>query len=311
MGKTLFVSTYYNNPAFMGLQLACLREFVRGEWDFRVVNDAGDDTRCLFSGAAATVEIEREAERLRLVCERVPQGVHENESRGGLVPDGLPASHPTERHRACLHWIFKNHKRLGFDGYDHFVLMESDMFFAKEVNAREYFSGHDITAPMRKGCELVRTGDPDQYWPERIKGVERITVDFFPMYFFAVDMRVVKNLETINIGGFAGTDTGGQTCFFLEDNPGYTVFPMLMSDTREYQVQFISKTRPDESAEIIHYRAGSNWDCQSKDYYDEKLERLFEAFIPGVKTRSTAATTVELKSRDGQHSFLPKNRVSS
>jgi hypothetical protein len=304
--KTLFVSTYYNNPAFMELQLKCFRKFVRGEWDFFVINDAASDTKCLFSENKASDKIQKEAQRLNLSCINVPQSVHKNKSEGGLVPDTLPSSHPTERHRACLHWILKNHKQFGFDKYDYFVLMESDMFFARDINADEYFSKFDIIAPMRKNCTLSKTNDQNQYWPDRIKDINQVTIDFFPMYFFAANMNTVKNLETINIGGFAGTDTGGQTCFFIEDNPGYSIFPMFIADTKDYQIQFISKTKPDELAEIIHYRAGSNWDWQTKEYYNEKLNRLFNVFIPGIK-KPDNPLTVELKSKDGQHSFFPDN----
>jgi hypothetical protein len=82
-----------------------------------------------------------------------------------------------------------------------------------------------------------------------------------------------------------------------------------------YQVDFFAKEpsiingnlprteSSDESAEFIHYRAGSNWDYQSIQYYNEKMRRMFNKYIPCINVNIPKPKN-DLKSRDGEHVFL-------
>src|SRR3990167_6636067 len=108
MKTVLIVTTSYNNPAFIELQKKCFDKFILDDFDFAVANDSDFNTKSLISGGNANAEIIHECERIGLRHIRVPQNIHNNIKDGGLVPDGLPANHPTERHRATLHWILKN-----------------------------------------------------------------------------------------------------------------------------------------------------------------------------------------------------------
>lgn len=297
--KTLFISTYYNNPAFVGLQFRSLKGSFVGDYDFLVANDAAEDTVSIVDGKPAAQEIQKECSAYGVLHVRVPQEVHACEADGGLVPDGLPAQHPTERHRACLHWILQSEV---YSGYDILVLAESDMFPRVPVNVKEYLGDLDILGTGRKDVVLKRTDDPNQYWPKALKETE-VTLSFMTMYLTVFNLRTVTNLRDMNIGGFAGTDTGGQTGLFLRDNPQYKYGLINIGGSYEDQVDFFSKDRPDESAEFVHYRGGSNWDHQSKEYYNEKLSRMLRKYVPFLADSAPASAGRDLTSRDGEHVF--------
>ncbi len=303
MKNTLFVSTYYNNPAFIELQLKSFTKFVEDDFDFIVIDDSTDSTKSLVTGNLVKEEFHNECKKLGIKFYEVPQNIHATHSNGGLVPDGLPANHPTERHRACLHWIFKNNKLLGFDQYKTVVLTESDLFIKKPINISNYMDGYDIIGTGRTNTRLVKETNTTQYWPEQIKDINEITIDFLTMYLTFFNTQKIKNLEEINIGGFAGTDTGGQSHFFFANNPEYKKLFLKIGNNKDDQLDFFSKEQPSEyESEFIHYRGGSNWDHQSIDYYNEKLNRLFKKYIPEFhKNNSTLKSN--LTSRDGEHTF--------
>lgn len=288
----------------MELQLNSLKQFVEDDFELVVMDDSEDNIKSLLSTNRARDEIKNEASRLGLRYIQVPQNVHANVSDGGLVPNGLPANHPTERHRAHLHWIFKNHRNLGFDKYDTFVLIESDMFVKKPLNVSSYMENYDLMGPGRKNVRITKKEGPDQLWPDELKDVAEVTFSFFPMYMLFVNMKTVHNLDILNIGGFAGTDTGGQTGLFIRNNPNYKCCFMDIGSNKNYQIDFFSKeSASDEDAEFVHYRAGSNWDHQSIGYYSEKLNRLLKHFVPSL-TFALPEPTQDLSSRDKEHTFV-------
>lgn len=299
----LFIPTYYNAPHFMEYQLKSFNMFVEDKFDVAVMDDASSDTKSLLSGKNAQQEIYEESQKLGLKYFKVPQTVHTSEREGGLVPNGLPTGHPTERHRACMHWIIKNHKNLGFNKYERIVFMESDMFIRKKINIKHYMENYDFIGPGRKNLYLKNAGNATQYWPEELKHLNDITIDFFPMYMLMVNMEKVNNLETLNIGGFAGTDTGGKTCVFIRNNQQYKYYYMDIGSNIEYQLDFFAKVgTKEEDAEFVHYKSGSNWDYQSIEYYREKFNRLLNKFIPEFNHHSKSIDR-DLMSRDKEHTF--------
>ena len=196
---TLFIPTYYNAPHFMEFQLRSLRLFIQNDFEMVVVDDSKNDTKCLLSDRLARAEISNESKRLGLRRIQVPQNIHKTILHGGLVPNGLPADHPTERHRACLHWLLRNHKSLGFDKYDTLAMIESDMFVRKSMNIKNYIEDYDLMGPGRTNVCLRQDPGIDQQWPAELKNSNEITISFFPMYMLFVNMRIVQNLEDFDI----------------------------------------------------------------------------------------------------------------
>lgn len=303
--KTLFLATYYNNHFFAKLQLASLQKFITSPWDFAIVDDASPDVRSLLGGGLSTDDIQQQAKTLDLRYIRVPQSVHASHSNGGLVPDGLPVDHPTERHRACLHYLLQNMKSLA-EGYDFVVLMESDLLVRKLIDIPSYMEGHAIAGTGRKSVHLRRTRQNERHWPYAYSHEDDVIVDFFTMYLLMVDLRKVTNLEEMDAGGFAGSDTGGKTSVFLRRHPEYSPCFINISGNTNFQVDIFSKGDPsDEDAEFVHYRAGTNWDYQSTDYYLEKLNRMLKYFVPPLYDGAPLSAQ-KLTSRDKEHSFLPE-----
>lgn len=303
--KTLFISTHYNAPHFIKFQVESFNIFIKNDFEIVIMDDSRNNMKSLFSERIASEEIYEESQKYDLRYIRVPQSIHTTISNGGLVPDGLPCDHPTERHRAHLHWIIKNHKILGFDKYNIIVFIESDMFAKKSIDIESYMGDYDLMGPGRKNIHLVREKqNPNQEWALQSQHLDEITISFFPMYMLFVNMQRVNNLETLDVGGFAGTDTGGKTYFFLQDNPQYKYFFMEIINNREYQIDFISKFAfTGKEADFIHYRAGSNWDYQNEEYYQEKLKRLFRDFVPEIKY-DYHLLKHNLISRDKEHTFF-------
>lgn len=300
MKKTLLLSTYYNAPHFLELQQQSFNLFMNDEFDFYIFDDSDDNTQAILSGIHARTSIIDECDRLNIIRIPVPQSVHACVKDGGLVPDGLPASHPTERHRACLHWILKDgFKKLNISDYDAVVLMESDMMLRRSVSFINILNHHDLLGTGKKNRTMVNRRDPDQFWPERIADLDEITIDHFNMMLTIFNPNIVSDIDEMDIGGFAGTDTGGKTHFFMSDRDYRCNFLHVFNDL-DKQVDLFAIDDV-SNPEFVHYRAGSNWDYQSVEYYKEKLNRMLNEYIPDMGNRPESDK--KLTSRDGEHTF--------
>lgn len=321
--KVLFTSTYYNNPAFIELQLKSLKLFLTEEFIFLVMDDSATDTVSMIDGSPAEQAIKAECERLGVQYAKVPQHIHTNKSKGGLVPDGAPAGHPTERHRACLHWILQNNKTIGWDNYDYVMLSESDLLLRKPVEIHKLMIDgiRTIAGTGRKKYEVNRTIGDDAEWPTEHAGKMQVTIDFFTMYLLIFRMhhhpklhcQPIKNIETMDIGGFGGTDTGGKTSLLLAQLQKSDYHFIEIAGNTDYQVDFFKNVdifnehqNFEETAQFVHYRGGSNWDYQSQEYYWEKFYRMLKQYVPELYDASTARhSATNLTSRDKQHTFKP------
>ena len=303
MGKILILTTYYNNPNFIKLQRESFYEFIEDEWEFIVIDDSEPNVMSLASGEPIGNDIKAECDRLGLKCVKVPKSVHKSKSEGGLVPDGLPANHPTERHRACLHFILSNLSTLESEKYDLILLTESDVFIKKHINFHDYMGDHDLLGTGRSTM-VHRTDDPNQVWVEEIEHLKQVWINFFTMYLLLINPKKVKNIEQMDIGGFGGTDTGGKTSFYLDKNPQLKWGFLEIGHNKDDQIDVFSKEKGvDElGSEFIHYRGGSNWDYQSIDYYNEKLNRMLKKYVPELYNNQPTHLKT-LTSRDGEHTF--------
>ncbi len=301
--KVLYVSTYYNASHFIELQTSLLKRYCASDVEFVVADDADDHVKSILTPGLARDNIQGECSRLGVRHVRVPQHIHEVKSAGGLVPDGLPPSHATERHRACLHWIFKNYKKINVNDCDLFVITDSDVLVRRQVDFGQYMEGFDIVGTGR-GSHVVRTYSSSQYWPDDVPEIRDATeadLKYLNMYMAMFDLRKVHNLDTIDIGGFAGTDTGGKSHFFIKN---YTYDFLNHHRDFENQLHLISKNGASrEDWGFVHITAGgSNWDLQSVEYYKEKLRRAFLLYIPEYPPIFEACSH-DVSSRAGTHTF--------
>ena|SRR6185436_4227064 len=300
------IATYYNNPHFITVQLAAFEKYLREDFKLYVFNDAEDDTHSiLHPDRLARADLMNEAKNLGVEHVLVPQSIHAPVSDGGLVPHGLPANHPTERHRATLHWILSCQQEL-FDQHEFIIIMESDAFPCRPIYPYKMLGRADepipvdIIATMRLSHKV--TYSKEQLWPVELRGVQECVLDFFTMYFFMFRTSTVRNLDTLNIGGFAATDTGGMSHFFIQNNfPRYRILNMPISGDRDKQLDFFYLNQGDTEPSFVHYRGGTNWDRQSVEYYSAKLRGALKEYFP--ECWDGTVLTRDVSSRDGESTF--------
>jgi len=212
----------------------------------------------------------------------VPQSVHNFIDLGGLVRRDDPninLHHPTERHQAVLRYILNNYKKLGFDQYKTVVLMDADMFFKKPINISEYMEDYDMLGSWREQDTFI----PADNHSDDIVALAGKHIKFFTLCLLFINMEKLKDcLETLDNRSYIKvTDTGGRTHRFIEENPQYKFGFLKDFNSGEYRVDFFSKTTTiQDDAEIIHYRAGSNWSLENIVYYKAKLNNMLKRFLP-------------------------------
>ncbi len=320
--KILFTSTYYNNPAFIELQLLSLQKFCVQPFDFLVMDDSEDETKSLVTGGCATTEIKAECERLGVKYHKVPAWIHANKINGGLVPNGEPANHPTERHRACLHWILANTQLLGWGAYNYVALAESDMLLRKFVDFHQIMNQGvlQLCGTGRSNTQVNRKNPNQSDWPAEYAEHSNVTIDFLTMYLTIFNIDKPINFKALDITGFGGTDTGGCTSLLLRHMEYCRDYKFIeISGNTDYQVDFFytnmlgfgqqatSGQSFEAEAQFVHYRGGSNWDYQTQEYYWEKFYRMLRQYVPDLYNAGTARhSTTTLTSRDKEHSFKPE-----
>lgn len=303
MKNTLFVATYHNNPHFIEYQFRSFQKFVQDEFEFAVLDDSEDTTRSILSGNLAREDIRNECVKWGAKHIAVPQSIHAYYSQGGYVPDENPTTHhPTERHQACIRWLFKNYRQLGFDQYKTMVLLDADVFIKQPINISQYMEYEIIGTGRTQAIDLPLGQFPDKMFPPRVKAINGTVINFLTLYIMLINLEKVNNLETMDIGSWPATDTGSKTNFFIKDNPQYVCSYLNERHDSEYRIDVISKSNnyTADSAEFIHYRAGSNWLYESTDYYREKLNRVLKRYLPDIAP-NIPNTQQEFRSRDGEH----------
>jgi len=315
MKNTLFIATYFNNSHFIEFQIKSFQTFVKDEYDFVVIDDSADGTVSILSNGSARDDIKNECQKYGVRHIPVPQIVHNFLADGGLVINDAPdinLHHPTERHQACLRWLFNNYKQLGFDEYKTLVLLDADMFFKKPINISEYMENYDMMGSGREQIINIASLDYERQnrVSQEVKNLDGQKLEFFTLCLLFINMQTVLNLDTIDNRSFRViTDTGGRTKCFVENNPQYKFLFLKDWNSAEYRVDFFSKDGPravdgsENSPEIIHYRGGSNWDYQDKDYYCEKLYRMFKKYIPELDIPSSLQANRDVISRSREHIF--------
>jgi hypothetical protein len=303
MKNTLFISTYYNNPHFIELQAKTFKKFVEDDFDFTVLDDSTDSVTSILSGNLARTEIRSECEKYNVGYVHVPQSIHAYYSQGGYVPnENETVTHPTERHQAILRWLFKNYKQLGFDQYKTLVLFDADVMFRQPVKMSEFMEYDIIGTGRTQYIDLPLGKFSDAMFSDKVRSVNHTTINFLTFFILFLNLQKINNLETLDVGSWPATDTGSKSNFFIKENPQYTISYLHEVHDSKCRVELVSKNKiiDKKNAELIHYRAGSNWSYENKDYYREKMNRMLNEFIPDFATESTTLQH-DLVSRDGEH----------
>jgi hypothetical protein len=303
MKKTAFVSTYYNNAHFIELQSKCLYKNILDSYDFIVLDDSEDDTKSLLTNKNSNQEIIEECEKHGARHIRVPQSIHAYERDGGYVPNhNASTNHPTERHQAVLRWLFKNYKSLGLNNYEYLALTDADVFIKKPLKMEDYMEYDIVGTGRTQTIDLPLGKFPDNMFSSKVKTLNGKTIYFFTFFIMFFNLKTVKNLSEIDVGSFPATDTGSQSHFFIQENKQYTFHFLSERHDSDVRIDVASKNSSfdADSAELLHYRAGSNWSYESSDYYKAKLNLMLKKYLPDF-TDDQSSISFPVKSRDGVH----------
>ncbi len=303
MKNTLFISTYFNNAHFIELQSGCFKKFIEDDYDFAVIDDSEDTTRSILSGNLSRDDIRSACEKHSIRHIQVPQSIHAYYSNGGYVPNENPTTnHPTERHQAVIRWLFKNYKELGFDQYKTLALLDADVLFKQKTNIANFMEYDIIGTGRNQAINLPLGKFPDNMFSEKVRNINGQVIYFLTFFILFLNMQKINNLETLDVGSWPETDTGSKSNFFIKENPQYTHSYLNERHVREYRIDVISKnnTFDEDSAELIHYRAGSNWLYEKNDYYQAKLNGMLKRYLPEF-CADNYVQHYDLTSRDGEH----------
>ena len=156
--------------------------------------------------------------------------------------------------------------------------MDADILIEKDINFKQILGDHDLAAPFNQHKVQQDPSNPNQWWPPQYKHVTEPFTAKWPIPIFLM-LNAKKNpniIHQVNIGGFGGTDTGGLIHFLIEENQ-LNYKPLRVGAVQEEQIDIGSDS---DRRIFVHFRGGSNWDGQSRNYYYEKLFRMFKKYRP-------------------------------
>jgi len=260
--QNLLIMTYsFNRPDFIEVQDKTFKKFLKDDYTFIVFNDAPQEE--------VSNRIIETCNRLNLRCIRIPQAIH-NAPYLERWP-GEDYNHPSVR---CSNVVQYSLNTLGFDHDGIAMIIDSDMFLVKEFCVQEFLNGFDI-AGVLQGREHV---------------------EYLWIGLVLLNMHTLPDRKTIsfNCGKVDGVpvDAGGQTYHYLKNHPEIMKKTI---DNHYYSPDFIVSEDTHENVKFLfsheckgfefllnnsffHYRAGTNWNYESKEYHEKKTA-AFNAFI--------------------------------
>ncbi len=260
--KNVLIMTYsFNRPDFIEIQDKTFKKFLKDDYTFVVFNDASQEE--------VSNQIIETCNKLSLPCIKIPQSIHDAPYLQRWPGENY--NHPSIRNSNVVQFSLDT---LGFDHDGIVMMIDSDMFLIKEFCVQDFLDGFDVA------------GVPQS----------RQHINYIWIGLVFLNMETLPDKKTINfncgkIDGI-GVDPGGQTYHYFKNHP--EVMPKLI-DNQFYPSDFIVSETTHENVKFLfshgctnfecmlndsffHYRGGSNWDNQSKEYHEGKTAVL-NAFI--------------------------------
>jgi hypothetical protein len=273
--KVLIFTYSYNRPDFIEIQYKTFKKFLLDDYEFVVFNDATDSS--LFT------QIDDTCKKYNIKCVPIPQQIHD------------PVYDPSIRNCRVVQYSLDV---MGFAHDDIVALIDSDMFLISKFSIREYLAGFALAG-----------------WPQ-----QRNNINYLWIGLVFLDMRTMPNKKSINFGcGLIDgqrVDSGGYTYYYLHENPEakvrylenvFYVKNFFCSyclennqDICDHKINAMNKLKFSEpliqlvthgknstmevylNNTFLHYRAGSNWNCESVEYHQHKtnmLNRFVESLV--------------------------------
>lgn len=282
--QVLIITTAYNRPDFIELQAKTFRKFLKDDFRFVVFNDAREKTM--------QRRIENTCSLWDVECINIPQEIHD---RPYLLRDGNNDFHnPSVRNCNAVQYALDT---LGFAHNGIVAVVDSDLFLVKNFSLKNYLKGYQLAGLHQQ-----------KSWGGTLIPYLWIGIVF-------MDMSLLPQKETINFncGKISGitVDAGGFTHYYLKSHPELKIqyFDQVHSSSiscrdcvqarnektcthnrlqlqergfDNHQIAALQAGLHDVEFFIkgtfFHYRAGTNWNQQSKEYHETK-SRLLNLYI--------------------------------
>ena len=279
--KTYILAAHCNNLHYIDFQYKSLKKYFKGEYEYIVINDAkefGDITN--FNQHTMKEKIENKCNELGIKCFNVPQHLHHN--RKTLFPNTSEPStdHPSARNAVAIQYGFNMYCNMN-DGY--LIVIDSDMFFYNDININDIMENYDIA-----GCGQGKRSDSHY-------------VEYLWIALCIFNLKTCKNLNEFywDCGKVhdVSVDAGGQSYHYIQQYKpkisylGWNYYIDMMSyknDELEPKVvqsldeNFNSSCGPKEvfrKLNIIHLKAGSNWDNKGIMHHTKHYEIVNKIFF--------------------------------
>ena len=279
------ITVVVNNPVFIEIQHYTLKQYVKGDYEFIVFNDAKNFPDYT-NGNDSTIkkQIEDICNKLNIKCINIPNEHHKVKTSVSC------------RNADSLNYMLEYQK----ENPDKYLSLDSDMFLVDDFDINKY-SNYD--------CAIVLQSRNDHKTNYFWNGI----------YYF--DMTKMKNLELLNWNPCQGCDTGGMTQEWLKRQMENTPIPntdeirwtdkvfhtnniyfikhlwscswninelpkKLEKNTK--MIDFITNDPRNKNNKyfceiydnvFLHYRAGSNWIGEGMDLHQKLTELLKNALL--------------------------------
>ena len=238
------VTAVVNNPVFIEIQHAALKEHFKGEYEFIVFNDAKAFPDSTNEGNPRIRDIIIDTcSRLNIRCIPIPND-HHRTSRDY-----------SKRAADSMNFIARYQR----ENPDKYLLLDSDMFPVVDFNVDKYSNYTSAVVPQERGG---------------------VTYIWNGLYYF--DVPSMKRHDAIDWNVSPGCDTGGMMCEWLSLQPPTDVYsirhlwscswsesdiPAPLNDNKSL-VAFLRSDPRNQNGKFfcelydgifLHYRAGGNW----------------------------------------------------
>jgi hypothetical protein len=245
-----------NRSDFIGLQMRSFQRHLQEEFELTVFNNAQFDTTggADYSGLHKAAQ-EAGARMIDIVkTPGLVKRCQDIELSCSIFNHAGLYSNANVAHAYALCWAWENviSRELG-----PIAILDSDVFLIQPLKLTDALNPHVMrNVPDGKPHEDGRTFR--YMWPT----------------FCLADMFRLPNPETLNwwCGRIEGVpvDVGGQTYHYFQAHPNLDVAPI---GRKHFQAEDYDEFYLDGKT-ILHYRSGSNWNHQSREYHRKKTEWL-------------------------------------
>ncbi len=283
--EKLLIFTYsYNRPDFIEIQQKTFNKFLQDDYTFVVFNDAVDPIIAL--------EIQQKCKELGIKCIDIPQHIHKSHN-------------PSDRNGAVVDFSLD---KLGYQHNGMVILLDSDLFLVKEFSIVNYMQDFPLSgvAQARTDGEIVidylwvgivfidmsklPNKESLRFSPGNIRGIN-VDTGGFSHFYLSQNRSVPIKYMNMSYVSQAHRDLTDATCLEYhqtQEFPCSHIVEKIKEQNKfdDKQIKYILDGGSTNSefylnAHFFHYRCGSNWDGQSREYHLRKTQ-FFNQYINAI-----------------------------